>query len=219
MIVGERNWTRGRLPVHLATVPAGLNPGGLWLRLCSDDAVLVERALSAADSLERLAEEHGTLAGELADHGHTAWAYVYDGDGGECWATMIVTPPWPAPGDVRLASLDANMAAGFAAGGRWSPRKAGVMAEKPRRTEEPHDRLTRICDAMTETFDAHPEHQPDDKCIVFLDSEKKGGLVIYGYDDDAEAMTHLLLHLKAIFAANGKRLDLMFLDDDGITRG
>ncbi|HEV7536250.1 MAG TPA: hypothetical protein VGP90_11480 [Acidimicrobiia bacterium] len=94
--MGERNWTRGRLPVHLATVPAGLNPGGLWLRLCSSDEVLVERSLSAGDSLERLAEEHGTLAGVVADEGGIAWAYFYDGDGGECVATMIVTPWEPA---------------------------------------------------------------------------------------------------------------------------
>lgn len=93
------------------------------------------------------------------------------------------------------------------------------MVDEPRRTEgEPHDRLTRICDQMTKTFEMHPEHRPDDKCIVFLDDGEMGGLVIYGYDDDAEAMTNLLLHLKAMFAANGKRLDLMFMDEDGIDR-
>lgn len=92
------------------------------------------------------------------------------------------------------------------------------MADPPRRTEEPHNRLTRICDAMTGTFDQHPEHQPDDKCIVFLNTNDQGGLVIYGYDDDMDAMTNLLMHLRAVFAANGKRFDLMFIDEDGITR-
>ena len=91
---------------------------------------------------------------------------------------------------------------------------------RPHRTEgQPHDRLTRICDRMTKTFDMHPEHLSTDKCIVFLEDGKMGGLSLHGYDDDTEAMVDLLMHLKAMFAANGKRLDLMFMDEDGITRG
>lgn len=89
---------------------------------------------------------------------------------------------------------------------------------EPRREREPTDRLTRICDQMTVTFDQHPEHQPSDKCIVFLDDGERGGLVLHGYDDDTEAMADLLMHLKAIFAANGKRLEMMFLGPEGIDR-
>lgn len=78
------------------------------------------------------------------------------------------------------------------------------------RRTEPHDRLTRLCAAMTDTLDAHPD-RGDTKCVVFLDSysEKKSGLVIHGYDDDAEALAAVLVHLRAIFRANGK--DLQFL--------
>lgn len=89
---------------------------------------------------------------------------------------------------------------------------------KPTRGGVPTDRLTRICDAMTFTFNQHPEHQQGDKCMVFLDNGDRGGIVLDGYDDDAEAMTDLLMHLTAIFNANGKRLDLMFMDPDGVTR-
>lgn len=75
----------------------------------------------------------------------------------------------------------------------------------PRRTEEPHDRLTRLCAAMTDALDAHPEHG-DEKCIVFLQDGKRGGLQLHGYEDDTDAMVDLFLHLKALFEANGKTL-------------
>lgn len=73
------------------------------------------------------------------------------------------------------------------------------------RTTEPHDRLTRLCAAMTDALDAHPEHGGE-KCIVFLQDGKQGGLQLHGYEDDMEAMADLFMHLKALFAANGKTL-------------
>lgn len=79
------------------------------------------------------------------------------------------------------------------------------------RTTEPHDRLTRLCAAMTETLDAHPE-RGEEKCIVFLadpgEEGARSGLTLHGYDSDTEAMIDLFMHLKAIFAANGKDLKL-----------
>ena len=74
-----------------------------------------------------------------------------------------------------------------------------------KRTLEPHDRLTWLCDAMIKTLEAHPEHG-EEKCIIFLQDGKRSGLVLHGYDDDVEAMTDLLLHVRAIFRANGKDL-------------
>jgi hypothetical protein len=92
------------------------------------------------------------------------------------------------------------------------------MTETRRTEGVPHDRLTRMCDRMTKTFDLHPEHRSTDKCMVFLDDGDVGGLVMHGYDNDFEAMTDLLMHLRAVFKANGKQLDIMFLDDDGTHR-
>lgn len=76
----------------------------------------------------------------------------------------------------------------------------------------PHDRLTRICGAMTEVMEAHPEYRAgDDKCIVFMDSEveRAGGLVLFGYDDHSEAMSAIFTHLTAVFKANGMDLHLV----------
>lgn len=80
------------------------------------------------------------------------------------------------------------------------------------RSEKPHDRLTRICDSMTTQFDLHPEHRKGDKCIVFLDADNRGGLVMHGYDDDIEAIVNLLMHLQAMFRANGKNLEFEFFN-------
>jgi hypothetical protein len=92
------------------------------------------------------------------------------------------------------------------------------MAEERQTIGQPHDRLTRICDGMIKTFEAHPEHHQDDKCIIFLDSERRGGLVLSGYEDHAEAMVNLFMHMRAVFRANGQDLDIISLDDDGVTR-
>jgi hypothetical protein len=70
------------------------------------------------------------------------------------------------------------------------------------RGKEPNDRLTRLCAAMTDALDAHPE-RADEKCVVFLQDAERGGLQLYGYEDDTEAMVDLLTHLKAIFESSG----------------
>lgn len=79
-----------------------------------------------------------------------------------------------------------------------------------KRRDVPTDRLTRICAAMTDALDAHPEYK-DDQCIVFLSSkvDKKHGLVIHGYENDKDAIVDLLVHLRAMFKANGMELHLV----------
>jgi hypothetical protein len=77
-----------------------------------------------------------------------------------------------------------------------------------RRTDEPHDRLTRLCAVMTDALDADPE-RGDEKCIVFITDGKLNGIVLHGYEDDTEPMVDLLLHLRAIFKANGKELTIV----------
>jgi hypothetical protein len=66
---------------------------------------------------------------------------------------------------------------------------------------------------MTKTLDAHPEMTPDVKCIVFLDDGKRGGLQMHGYENDTDAMVDLLVHLRAIFKANGKELQFHALGE------
>jgi hypothetical protein len=79
-----------------------------------------------------------------------------------------------------------------------------------RRTEgEPHDRLTRLCAAMTDELQVNPDYTSEIKCVVFLVDGKQVGLQLFNYDDDLDAAVDLLFHLRAIFEANGKTLMLV----------
>jgi hypothetical protein len=79
------------MPVHVPTVAPGLNPGGLWVRLCTAHELLDEHPLNDNDADGRAVLD-GELAGVTADAGQTVWCYVYDGDTGDCWATIITEP-------------------------------------------------------------------------------------------------------------------------------
>lgn len=83
------------------------------------------------------------------------------------------------------------------------------------RTEEPRDRLTRLCDVMTTALEAAPEYRDGDKAVIMLNDGSAGGIVLYGYDNDHAALADLLMHLKAIFEANGTPLMIMPLGRDG----
>lgn len=89
-----------------------------------------------------------------------------------------------------------------------------MSGDEPRRTHEPRDRLTRIGDAMTNAMTSHPEAREGDRAIVMLDDGNMGGIVLHGYDDDLDALTDLLVHLRAIFRAQGKDLDVIAIPDD-----
>jgi hypothetical protein len=87
-----------------------------------------------------------------------------------------------------------------------------------RRSRRPIDRLTRLCDAMTDALEAHPECDDTVRGVVMLQAGERGWIVTYGYDDtgdDTEAMVDQIIHLKAIFEANGKTLMVMPLGRDG----
>jgi hypothetical protein len=88
------------------------------------------------------------------------------------------------------------------------------MVSEARSSRTPKDRLTRICDQMTRTFDTHPEYHEGDRCIVLLDDGKMGGIVLHGYQDEKEAVIDLFLHLRAIFKAQGMDLDFITIPKD-----
>ena len=83
----------------------------------------------------------------------------------------------------------------------------GKKASYEIRSDEPHERLTRICGAMVDTLEAHPE-RGEERCIVFLKNDREGGMVLHGYEDDTEAVADLFTHLRAIFRANGSDLQI-----------
>ena len=77
-----------------------------------------------------------------------------------------------------------------------------------RREQKPHERLTRVCDAMLEGGKAHPEYEEGMRLITLVNFDNHGGIGIDGYDDDDDwdAVIDIFLHLKAIVQASGQDL-------------
>lgn len=82
------------------------------------------------------------------------------------------------------------------------------MSDEHRSVDEPHDRLTRLCDAMIDALRAQPEVSDADRCVIFLTDGDRGGAVLNGYDDDFVAMIDVFMHMRSVFRANGKDLQL-----------
>lgn len=84
------------------------------------------------------------------------------------------------------------------------------------RSEQPHDRLTRIADRLSDHLSADAENPADDvRAIFMLDDGGKGGLVLHGWEDDRDAMASLLLHVQAVFEANGMSFQVHPLGGQG----
>ena len=82
------------------------------------------------------------------------------------------------------------------------------MNKHTRSEGTPHDRLTRMGDSALEHLRKHPEYQ-DERLIVLLNTDERGGIAIGGYEDDSEAFADMFMHLKAIMEANGKSLSII----------
>lgn len=80
------------------------------------------------------------------------------------------------------------------------------------RSTEPHDRLTRLCDTMTKALTADQEYEGNEQVIVFLNDGENCGIQLHGYEDDMVAIVDLMIHMRAIFRANGKDLMIMPLN-------
>lgn len=70
-------------------------------------------------------------------------------------------------------------------------------------TREPHDRLTRIADAMMTAALEHPEYTHGDKIIAAMDDGRLSGLGQDGYEDVAAALHR---HMAAIMSGSGYRV-------------
>jgi hypothetical protein len=83
------------------------------------------------------------------------------------------------------------------------------MSHEPTTSPVPVDRLTRICDAMADVFNNHPELVDGDQCAVFITDGHRSGIVLNGYDDQRDAMVDLIMHLQAVFESAGMKLDIV----------
>jgi hypothetical protein len=78
------------------------------------------------------------------------------------------------------------------------------MLNDVRRGETPETPLTLLCAKLLDVLEQ--KDVPSVKAIVMLDDGVNGGIGIYGYADDVEAIGDMFVHLAAIFEANGKGL-------------
>lgn len=86
--------------------------------------------------------------------------------------------------------------------------------------DEPSDRLTRIAGRLIEAFEADPEYEEDDRCaLMFSDGQDhRGGMVILGYESPLAVIVDMLAFVQATAATQGIDMDLITINDDGITR-
>lgn len=94
-----------------------------------------------------------------------------------------------------------------------------MPARNVSRSKQPQGRLERLCEAMAEALEAHPEYREEDRAILMLngpgeDGKRHGGLVMQGYGEgeDKDAAVDLLMQTEALFKANG--LDFTFVPFD-----
>jgi hypothetical protein len=86
----------------------------------------------------------------------------------------------------------------------------------PRHTDgEPHDRLTRIADAVLDAVRAHPEYRDGDRAIVLLDDGHNGGIGLGGYDEPLDALADVLTHAKALGAVRGLSVAVVPIEQVG----
>ena len=74
---------------------------------------------------------------------------------------------------------------------------------------KPHDKLTRICEAMTLAMDCSEESTGQEKAIVLIQDGNRGGMVLHGYADDKEALADFMQHAEALFKTFGVKMKVM----------
>lgn len=71
----------------------------------------------------------------------------------------------------------------------------------------PFDRLTELANEMQKVAET-PENE-DVQGIICLNDADHGGIVMFGFDDTAAGIAHLLVHIKAAMQSEGKEFGVM----------
>lgn len=87
------------------------------------------------------------------------------------------------------------------------------MSANERRSVEPTDRKTRIASRVSELIENDPEYIDGDKAIVTVLDSEGGGIGLFGYENDVDAMVDLFVMLRAIARANGRDLEYVGIPD------
>lgn len=74
---------------------------------------------------------------------------------------------------------------------------------------QPHDHCTRLANEVLEALAQHPEYDENVKAISFVTHNGRSGIGLHNYPDQKDAIVDLFVHMQALFASMGKRLDLV----------
>jgi hypothetical protein len=86
------------MTIHLETIEAGLAPGGVYIRICSEHDLITEVALTGEasanldEAIAAVAESNAHKTIPYLERGETVWTFFYDGDSGACMGTSITEP-------------------------------------------------------------------------------------------------------------------------------
>jgi len=88
----------------------------------------------------------------------------------------------------------------------------------PTRSHEPRHDMTRLAEEMLEVIPVISRDRV--KAIVLLTDEATAmnGIALSGWEDDAEAVAHMFIHLRMIMRASGKDLIVMTEDNSPASR-
>lgn len=82
--------------------------------------------------------------------------------------------------------------------------------------DQPHDRLTSICDDVTRNLDELPDSDREGlRAILFVSDDERSGIKLWNYEDEKEAIAELLVHIQAIFQSIGKRMEVFAVPKKG----
>jgi hypothetical protein len=91
-----------------------------------------------------------------------------------------------------------------------------VVSDEPEglnviQADAPKDRLTRLCSAMIDTLDKHPEGHQDERCVILLKdgAQDEWGIVLHNYGNMADAVNDITTHLRALLKTQGCELHVV----------
>lgn len=82
------------------------------------------------------------------------------------------------------------------------------IVAKPVRSERPTDDLGELADYMLTMMEKIGGGEKM-RAVVFLENDERCMTALHGWESDLDAAVAVLVHLKAVFEANGKTLMLM----------
>jgi hypothetical protein len=79
-----------------------------------------------------------------------------------------------------------------------------MNVKRVRRSEDPHERLTRLAGAAARAIEEDPSSNDNMRGLILIQDGTEGGLCGFGFDDDSEMVDLLLAHAEVICKVIGR---------------